>query len=163
MTRHHDHDHDDRPPGRRSALLLRSALLGIAAGSRASLGVAGPALSDGARGTVAGLRHAMVVTGVIGELTGDKLPSTGSRLVPPSPQGRAVSAALGGAVLARRAGRRVWLPAATAAAFSTVGTWGGAAWRAWAAQRGPDWRGAIAEDLVALACTTAACAGTARG
>ncbi|HEY0217253.1 MAG TPA: hypothetical protein VGC57_12765 [Cellulomonas sp.] len=151
-----------RTPGRRSALLLRSALLGVAAGSRASLGLAGPALSDRGHGRVSVLRRSGVVIGVLGELTGDKLPSTGSRLVPPSPQGRAGSAALGGAALARRAGRRVWLPAATAAAFSTVGTWGGAAWRGWAARRGPDWRGAIAEDLVALTCATLACAGTVR-
>jgi uncharacterized membrane protein len=60
--------------------------------------------------------------------------------------------------LARQRGRSVVLPAATAALFSAVGTWGGAAWRAWAAERGPDYRGAFAEDAVALTLATLASA-----
>lgn len=127
--------------GTRAGLLLRAAVLGVAAGSRASLAVAAPALADpGSRGVTRLLTRA----GVAVELVGDKLPSTPSRLLPPGPQSRAVAAALGGAALARQRGRSVWLPAATAALWSTAGTWGGAAWRTWAAQRGPDWRGALA-------------------
>lgn len=133
--------------GSRAGLLLRAAALGVAAGSRASLAVAAPALADpGSRGVTRLVARA----GVAAELVGDKLPSTPSRLLPPGPQSRAVAAALGGAALARQRGRSVWLPAATAALWSTAGTWGGAAWRGWAAQRGPDWRGAVAEDAVAV-------------
>jgi len=142
-----------RTAGTRAGLLLRSAVLGVAAGSRASLALAAPALADPAGG---GLKRLAARLGVVAELTGDKLPSTPSRLLPPGPQSRAVAAALGGATLARQRGRSVVLPAATAALFSTAGTWGGAAWRAWAAQHGPDWRGALAEDAVALTLATLA-------
>jgi len=134
-------------PGSRAGLLLRSAALGVAAGSRASLALAAPTLADPGSHRLARL---LARVGVLAELTGDKLPSTPSRLNPPGPQSRAVAAALGGAALARQRGRAVWLSAATAALFSTAGTWGGAAWRAHAARSGPDWRGALAEDAVAL-------------
>jgi hypothetical protein len=133
--------------GSRIGLGLRCALLGAAAGSRASLALAGPTLADPGRGRVA---RGLTRFGVLVELTNDKLPTTPSRLVPPGPQSRAVAAAVGGAVLARQRGRSVLIPAATAALFSTVGTFGGAAWRTWAAQHGPDWRGALAEDAVAV-------------
>lgn len=150
------HGHGSRHRARTGSVLLRSAALGVAAGSRASLGVAGPALSSGSSLLVRG----PALAGVIGELTGDKLPGTPSRLIPPGPQSRAVAAALGGAALARRGQRRVWPAALVAAAASTVGTWGGAAWRSWAGRRGPDWRGALAEDAVAITLATLACRGT---
>lgn len=147
----------DTPPpvrGSRAGLALRCALLGVAAGSRASLAVAAPTLTDPRRGR---LSRTLARLGVLTEFAGDKAPGAGSRLVPPGPQSRAVAAALGGAALARRRGRSVVVPAATAALFSTVGTWGGAAWRAWAVQRGPDWRGALVEDAVALTLAGLAC------
>ncbi|MBB5473693.1 putative membrane protein [Cellulomonas hominis] len=137
----------DAAHGSGAGLLLRSALLGVASGSRASLALAAPTLAD--PGSHA-LGRLLARLGVVAELTGDKLPSTPSRLNPPGPQSRAVAAAFGGVALARQRGRAVWLPAATAALFSTVGTWGGAAWRAHAARSGPDWRGAFVEDAVAL-------------
>ncbi|WP_454049704.1 hypothetical protein [Cellulomonas sp. Marseille-Q8402] len=139
--------------GSRLGLCVRSAVLGVAAGSRASLALAAPTLADPGSGTVARLGARL---GILAELTGDKLPSTPSRLEPPGPQSRAVAAALGGAMLARQRGRNVVVPAATAALFSAAGTWGGAAWRAWAAQRGPDFRGAFAEDAVAITLATLA-------
>lgn len=142
-----------RRRGTVAGLLLRSAVLGVAAGSRASLALAAPTLADPASGRVKRLGARL---GVVLELTGDKLPSTPSRLDPPGPQSRAVAAALGGVALARQRGRSVVLPAATAALFSAAGTWGGAAWRAWAGQRGPDYRGAFAEDAVALTLATLA-------
>ncbi|RMI01043.1 hypothetical protein, partial [Cellulomonas triticagri] len=111
-------------PARRVSLLglgVRSALLGVASGSRASLALAAPTLRDPTRGRVA---RTAAVLGVVGEVVGDKLPTTPSRIVPPGPQSRAVAAALGGAALARSRGRAVWVPAATAAAFSLVGTVG---------------------------------------
>ncbi|WP_263117840.1 hypothetical protein [Cellulomonas sp. RIT-PI-Y] len=146
------HGHGSRHRTGTGSVLLRSAALGVAAGSRASLGVAGPVLSSGA----GRLTRWPAVLGVVGELTGDKLPSTPSRLDPPGPSGRAVSAATGAVVLARRARRPVWSAALIAAAASTVGTWGGAAWRSRAARRGPDWRGALVEDAVAITLATLA-------
>lgn len=140
-------------------MLWRAAVLGVAAGHRASMGLAGPVLSsDAGRATRAG-----ALLGAVGEFAGDKLPSTPSRLQPPGPQSRAVAAALGGAALARRAGRPVWSAALVAAGGSTVGTWGGAAWRKSAARRWPDWHGALIEDLVAVTLTAIACAGSSHG
>lgn len=135
-------------------LCARSALLGVAAGSRASLALAGPTLHDPRRG---GLARTAARLGVLAELVGDKQPSAPSRITPPGPQSRAVSAALGGAALARQRGRAIWLPAATAAVFSLGGTIGGAAWRAWAARAGHrDLPAALAEDAVALTLATVA-------
>lgn len=158
----HHHDRGAAQPTPTLPVLLRATALGIAAGCRASLGVAGPVLTSGARraGRVA------AAVGVLGELTGDKLPGTPSRLLAPGPQGRAVSAATGGALLARRSGSTGWLVVAggaTAAVASAVGTWGGAAWRAWAGQRGPDWPAALAEDAVALTLVALACRGSGAG
>ena len=146
-----------------SAVTVRAVMLGVAAGCRASLGVAAPLLVGRAPGT--GPRTPVRVglaLGVVGELVGDLLPATPSRLLPPGPQARTVAAALGGALLARRAGVAVLVPAMAAAAASAAGTWGGAAWRAWAARRGPDWPAALAEDVVALALASAAGAGFGR-
>jgi uncharacterized membrane protein len=130
-----------------TALAVRSVLLGVAAGSRASLGVAAPVLAGGRAPASA---RAATALGVVGELVGDLLPRTPSRLLPPGPQARAVSAAVGGALLARRAGAGMVLPALLAATASAAGTWGGAAWRRWAGRHGPDWPAALAEDAVAL-------------
>ena len=136
----------------RFEIAARAALLGVATGCRTSLGVAAPLLGAPAGGS--GPRTAGRVglaLGVVGELVGDLLPATPSRLAFPGPQARAVAAGVGGALLARRAGVTVLLPAAAAVAASAAGTWGGAAWRRWAARHGPDWPAALAEDLVALA------------
>jgi uncharacterized membrane protein len=131
----------------RATVALRAVLLGVAAGSRSALGVAAPVLG-GTR--VPGAVRAGVALGVVGELVGDLLPMTPSRLRPPGPQLRALAGAVGGVLLARRAGVGVVLPAVLGAGASAVGTWGGAAWRRWAARRGPDWPAALAEDAVAL-------------
>ncbi len=135
----------------RTSVACRTVLLGVATGSRASLGVAAPLLG----GRAAGSRPPRAVTvgvalGVVGELVGDLLPITPSRLRTPGPQSRAATAAAGGVLLARRDGVGVLLPAVLAALASAAGTWGGAAWRRWAARRGPDWPAALAEDAVAL-------------
>lgn len=141
----------------RPGVAFRAALLGVAAGCRASLAVAAPVLAVRADGSRApAVTRAAAVLGVVGELVGDLLPTTPSRLDPPGPQSRAAAAAVGGALLARRAGVGVLLPAALAASSSAMGTWGGAAWRRWAARHGPDWPAALAEDVVALVLARAA-------
>lgn len=155
----HHHHRGRAQPAPALSVLLRAAALGIAAGCRASLGVAGPVLTSGA--PRAG--RVVAAVGVLGELTGDKLPGTPSRLLAPGPQGRATSAATGGALLAHRSGSTGWwvvAGGAAAAAASAVGTWGGAAWRAWAGDRGPDWPAALAEDAVALTLAALACRGS---
>ncbi|WP_448062011.1 hypothetical protein [Cellulomonas hominis] len=135
-------------------MVARSALLGAAAGARASLGLAGPALTS-AR-TPRWLRRGMLL-GVAGELAGDKNPSTPSRLLPPGPHSRMISGAVGGLALARRAGARPVRPVLAGVLGAVVGTWGGAAWRAHAVGRLPGWQSGVAEDVVALGLTALAC------
>jgi hypothetical protein len=131
-------------------VLLRSVAIGVAAGSRASLGLVPPLLTSsltGPWGVVARVGGALAVAA---EITGDKLPSAGSRLEPPGPLVRMGSGAVGAVLLARRAGAGPLLPALLGAAGGAAGTWGGAAWRAAAVGRRPDWQAAVVEDAAAL-------------
>ncbi|MFI2105232.1 hypothetical protein ACH436_18220 [Isoptericola sp. NPDC019693] len=143
-------------------LAIRALALGVAAGSRASLGVAAPLLGPppAHRLPTHRLRRpaatARLVAGlaVAGEIVGDKLPGTPSRLERPGPESRAGSGAVGGLLLALRhhaAPGSVALAAAVGAVGGVVGTGVGAAWRAAFARRGwPDLPAALAEDAVAL-------------
>ena len=95
------------------------------------------------------------VTAAAGELIGDKLPQTPSRL---EPQGSVPRLALGagcGAILAHRAGSNrttTALAAAAGLAGATAGTWLGAGWRGKAtAKLGDDLYGAVIEDALCLA------------
>jgi uncharacterized membrane protein len=138
-----------------ASLVLRSALLGVAAGSRSSLGVGAPILTTPAG---AGLPRALTgrgagvlaTAGVAAELVGDKLPRTPSRLQPPVLAGRLASGAAGAAALARRQRARPVAPVLAGIAGAAAGSFGGSAWRAWAARRVPDWQAALAEDAVAI-------------
>lgn len=133
-------------------------LLGVAAGARVSLGVAAVAFAapvtdsprlvqkvQGRSGKV------LAALSVAGELVGDKLPQTPSRLEPPALGGRLVCGALGGAALARRGAVTESLGATAGVAGALAGSFGGARWRAFAADQGwPDWPSAVAEDLVVI-------------
>ncbi|ARU52099.1 hypothetical protein CBR64_12070 [Cellulosimicrobium cellulans] len=153
---------DAAPTPRTTTLLARALALGVAAGSRSSLGVAAPVLGGWVGGRARGsgdgpgalgvLVRGTAAAGVAGELVGDKLPQTPSRLDPPGPVFRLASGALGGVLLARRRTGPVGVVAAAVAgaAGAAVGTWGGAAWRRLAVGSRPDWPGAVAEDAVAL-------------
>jgi uncharacterized membrane protein len=141
--------HRTDPPRRRRAgggLVVRSALLGWAAGARSTLGLAAPALTQARR------RAVLIGAGVaaVGELVGDKLPVAGSRLEHHGPLLRAASGAAGAVALARREGARLVVPALAGAAGGYAGSYGGAAWRSWAAGRMPDWQAALVEDAVAI-------------
>ncbi|MFD6179169.1 MULTISPECIES: hypothetical protein [unclassified Isoptericola] len=143
-------------------LVVRALALGVAAGSRATLGVAAPLLGPAPahRHPTHGLRRPASVLrlvaglAVAGELVGDKLPATPSRLDASGPDVRAGSGAAGGLLLAVRhhATAASTVAAGLAGAVGAVaGTGGGAAWRAAVARRGwPDLPAALAEDAVAL-------------
>ena len=146
-------------PTRPSAGLIgRSLLLGAASGSRASLGFAGPAISTAAGGALTG--GFASVSGLLligGELVGDKLPSTPSRLAPQGFASRFTSSTVGALALARRENATVGLPVLAGLLGAAAGLWGGAAWRSWAGGKGPDWQGAVVEDAVAVSLAAIAC------
>lgn len=147
------------------------ALLGLAAGARTSLGIAGIAVGIRRPGDpvpMALLRTRwgrLAAAGlVVGELVGDKLPQSPSRLQPTALGGRVLCAALGGAALPaprgldRRqdvGGRSGRVVAATVAATAAVaGALGGYRWRMLVADRGwPDLPAALTEDALALGAT----------
>ncbi|MBO3085098.1 hypothetical protein [Cellulomonas fengjieae] len=147
---------DDAPARRRprAGLVLRSLLLGWAAGARSSLGPAAP--------TIAGDHHPVLragaATAVAGELLVDKLPVAPSRLAYGGAFVRAASGAVGATLLAARDGSRPFAPALAGAAGGLAGAYGGVAWRGWAAGHVPDWQAALAEDVVALTAAALACA-----
>jgi uncharacterized membrane protein len=90
----------------------------------------------------------------VGELIGDKLPQTPSRLAPAGYISRLTLGAVSGAILARRAGR-AGIPTVIAGAFgaagAAVGTRSGAAWRARSTEIFErDLPGAVIEDIVAI-------------
>ncbi|HKG52015.1 MAG TPA: hypothetical protein VKB14_16385 [Actinomycetales bacterium] len=150
----------DREPASAS-LVLRSAALGVAAGSRSSLGLAASVLlSQGSAGlgrAVTGRAAGTLATaGVAAELVADKLPQTPSRLQPPVLATRLASGASGAVALARRAGARPAAPAVAGLFGAGVGSFGGFAWRQWAGRRVPDWQAALVEDGVAVLLALAA-------
>ena len=136
-----------------SSLVVRSLLLGWAAGARASLGPAGPTIT-GPRGP---LVRAAAAVGVVGEIIGDKLPTAPSRLEHGGALVRATSGAIGASMLAARESANPVAPALAGAIGGLAGAFGGAAWRSWAVGHVPDWQAAIAEDVVALTAATLAC------
>jgi uncharacterized membrane protein len=145
-------------------IALRTLALGVAAGSRSSLGISGPALfrTRAGRSRRHSLGRVRLVLPVASELVVDKLPKTPSRLEPAGLAGRFASGAIGSVILARGAGASApqTIVAVLAGALGTAaGAYGGAAWRRWASQSRPDWQGAVAEDTVALSLAYAACRG----
>lgn len=145
------------PHGPSFGLVMRSLLLGVAAGGRGSLGLAAPVVST-PRTPAGRLDNALIgapgstllTLAGLGELVVDKLPSTPSRLEPPALAGRVASGALGAAILARRENANGILPLVFGAAGAVAGSFGGAAWRSWADRRLADWQAALVEDGVAV-------------
>lgn len=137
------------------------ALLGLAAGARTSLGIAGIAVGsrrpgDPAPSALLRTRGGRLVAAglVAGELVGDKLPQSPSRLEPGGIGARVVCAALGGAALpAPGQGGRA-SAAVVAASAAVVGALAGYRWRTLVADKNwPDLPAALAEDSLALAAT----------
>lgn len=135
----------DRPAPASAGLVARSALLGVAAGGRSSLGAAGPALTGSSTPAKLGALAALGTEVVL-----DKLPTTPSRLSPAGLPTRLLAGAGGALALARRNDSRLVLPALAGGVGALVGSVAGASWRAWAGQRVPDWQAAVAEDVVSF-------------
>ncbi len=102
-----------------TTLYTRIFALGAVSGMRTLLG---PALAaEGASENVKLLFRLLSA----GELVGDKLPKTPSRLAPGPLLGRAVSGGAVGYVLCRRAGQSPWLGTALGAGAAVLGAYGG--------------------------------------
>jgi hypothetical protein len=138
-----------RSRGTTLGLACRVVLLGVAAGSRSTLGLAAPAIA-------AGRLRSWAAAAVVGELVGDKLPSTPDRTEAWPFAGRLASGAAGGVVLARRAGRRAAPVVLLGVAAAAVGTIGGLAWRRGATPVLGPLGAAVTEDAVAIALAAAA-------
>lgn len=138
-----------------AGLALRSVLLGVAAGSRGTLGLAAPALT--AR---TGVRTATKVTRavlVVAEMAGDKHPAVPARTTASGLAPRFLGATTGASRLAGRERANAAVPVLAAALGTTAGAWGGLGWRRWAAGRVPDWQAGLIEDAVALVLAGLAC------
>lgn len=135
----------------------RAILLGLAAGSRSTLGAAPLWAGARARGSVP-VRRAVALA-VTGELAADKLPNAPSRLAGPGTAVRVLAGGLGGALLARGLGQPVLATAGVAAAAAPLGAVIGVRWRGlWGTGRGA-WVGAVLEDAAAIGLARAACSG----
>jgi uncharacterized membrane protein len=145
---------------------VRATVLGLATGSRSSLGLAALAATvtkPGGPGTKRSwvdnpwLARAALLA-CAGELIGDKLPKTPSRLEVAGLVPRLVLGGVGGAVLAHREGKDARQSAAAGllgSAGAAIGSYGGAAWRRVSTGRlGRDWPGAVLEDAAAIATIT---------
>jgi uncharacterized membrane protein len=125
-------------------VLLRSALLGCAAGARSMTPLAALAA------TKPGWIRFAAGAAALGELVADKLPQTPSRLKPAPLAGRLLTGALAGGGYARRQGAPVLLPALAAATAAAATSYAGARWRAYAARRSFAVPAAILEDAAAV-------------
>lgn len=128
--------------------LARCAALGFATGGRTTSAVAGVTAWGGGPAWT----KKLAVVALAGELVGDKLPKTPSRLQIPAFAARVLAATAVSRVVARRAGVDDTLPMLVGAAAAVAGTLVGARWRkAIAAAGRPDLPAALAEDAWVLA------------
>ena len=140
--------------------MILACLIGIVAGLRAMTPIA--AVSWAAhlgrlplQGTWLSFLGASITTYVatalaLGELVTDKLPMTPSRKIPMQFGARILSGALCGAAMAAPGGA-MWLGLFLGAVGAVIGTFGGAAMRAWLAQAfGKDLPAALLEDVIAI-------------
>jgi uncharacterized membrane protein len=141
--------------------LTRSFALGLAAGGRSSVAITVPVAvaTRDRHGFAAVALRTVGRLAVLGELIGDKLPTTPSRLDRPVLLARVVAGAVGGVGLAlaeHRSVPSILLAAPAGASGAYVGSFAGATWRRWAAEEGPSWvrpdtRAALLEDGLVLA------------
>ncbi|RBY78866.1 hypothetical protein DQ238_10675 [Geodermatophilus sp. TF02-6] len=145
----------------RAGLVVRSLLLGVATGSRSSLGLGAPALFARRRPGRPGWRSALSRLGALAvvstEVAVDKRPETPERTSAAGLPPRFVGAVAGASRLAAEERMNAAVPALGAAAGAALGSWGGLGWRRWAAGRMPDVQAGFIEDGVALLLAGAAC------
>ena len=141
--------------------LVRSTVLGLAVGGRTSTAFAVPVMvgTRGRTGLGAALLRLLARAAVVGELVGDKLPSTPSRTDEPVLYGRTAAGALGALALSVLERRRVGSPLVALLAGGAGAFVGSIAGR-WADEEGPDglrpdWKAAVMEDALVLG--SAAC------
>ncbi|MFD3519850.1 hypothetical protein [Streptomyces sp. NPDC058653] len=139
--------------------MTRLALMGVVSGLRSQLGTGAVALTTtpGERARPASFfagvwAKRVTAATAVGEMVGDKLPTTPSRLSPSGITFRMAFGALAASALAsREPGHPPAVPAALGAAGALAGTLGGAYWRRTVAKSGrPDWPAALLEDATAL-------------
>jgi uncharacterized membrane protein len=139
------------------SLLSRAALLGLATGGRSTSGLAALAVSNPSTSGVLGSRwtRRLASTAATGELVGDKLPQTPSRLQPEGLLPRLVLGAAAGAILSHREGgsrNRTLLAGLLGLLGAGGGSRLGVSWRQLASRRfGKDLPGALIEDACWLA------------
>jgi uncharacterized membrane protein len=137
--------------------LLRPALIGVATGARSFTGLAACARTAAGPGRVDRLLHhsrirRALTSGAAVELLGDKLPVTPPRTQPPSLAARVLLGAVSGAIVSGRAGGARATGALAGAGSAAGWTLLGPRLRAAAAARlDGDLRGALAEDVLAIA------------
>ncbi|HST48635.1 hypothetical protein [Jatrophihabitans sp.] len=136
--------------------LLRAALLGLATGGRSTSGLAALTLTNPSSDGLLGNRwtRRLAGTATAGELLGDKLPQTPSRLQPEGLLPRLACGAVAGAILGSREGgsrRRTALASVVGLLGAAAGSRLGVAWRQQADRRfGADLPGALLEDAWVL-------------
>jgi uncharacterized membrane protein len=136
--------------------LSRAVLLGLATGGRSTAGLSALALTNPSSTGVLGNRwtRRLAGTAAAGELVGDKLPQTPSRLQPSGLVPRLGLGAVTGAALARREGGnrgRTALAGALGLLGAAAGSRLGVSWRQQATRRfGKDLPGALIEDALWL-------------
>jgi uncharacterized membrane protein len=143
---------------------VRAATLGFVAGLRAAMPLAVLAVQGARRGSEtprwlrSGKGRFGFVLGAVGELVGDKLPFTPSRLNVGGLAGRVVNGAAAGTIVARDARGVAWQGALLGAACAVVGAYAGNKLRAAAveASGAPDPLVAIVEDVLAIGLAFAA-------
>ncbi|MGI3786569.1 MAG: hypothetical protein ACRYG2_37975 [Janthinobacterium lividum] len=145
--------------------VYRSALLGATTGARSFSGIAAqvavtPSLARRQPERALGHLRAKALLGLaaLGEIVGDKLPTTPSRLSPPALVGRLGLAAVTALLVARAddeaggavpASVLVAVPVAVGASLASAFL--GSAWRGRASKAlGRDWPGAVLEDVAAV-------------
>jgi uncharacterized membrane protein len=139
------------------SVLARAGLLGLATGSRSTAGLTALALTNPSSGGALGSRwtRRLAGTAAAGELVGDKLPQTPSRLQPEGLVPRLVVGAVAGAVLTHREGGsrvRTALAAGIGLLGAAAGSRLGASWRQLAGRRfDKDLPGALIEDACCVA------------
>lgn len=141
--------------------ILRAAALGAATGARSTFGLTALALTIPRRSIRnTGWIHGpwpgrIAVLACAGELVGDKLPATPSRLESAPRVARIALGGLSGGLLAHRetrSGMHTALGVIAGVTGAAAGTHLGASWRIRAAQRiGGDLPGAVVEDAAAIA------------